>query len=197
MKTIADPAREVRMGAAQEHHARPVEALKQLRALRVATPRKHKHAMRGDFREYWQEAVRSEIENRTRHTVFVWVGKPPGKHRIDSNPAWEAKTNDQGRIGEFEARLVARGFRQAHGIDYADTMAPVGKLTSVRMPLAEGARRGTGVSSVDIRSAYPKADLKIKQVVTPPDGRRGSDAGHGGAAGQRAVWARAERQAVE
>ena len=49
-------------------------------------------------------------------------------------------------------------------------MAPVGKLTSFRMMLAEVARRGMDVSFVDIRSAYLKADLKIKQYMTPPMG---------------------------
>ena len=65
---------------------------------------------------------------------------------------------------------MARGFRQVYGIDYVDTMAPVGKLTSFRMLLAECARRGMDVSFVDIRSAYLKADLKIKQYMTPPMG---------------------------
>ena len=38
------------------------------------------------------------------------------------------------------------------------------------MLLAECARRGMDVSFVDIRSAYLKADLKIKQYMTPPMG---------------------------
>ena len=61
------------MGVAQEHHAHLVEALKHLRASQVPIPRNYKQAMRGDFREYWQAAVQSEVENLKKHKVFVWV----------------------------------------------------------------------------------------------------------------------------
>ena len=170
MRTITDLAREVHLKVSKGHHAHLVEALKHLRASQMVTPKNYKQAMRGDFREYWEKAVATEVENLTQHRVFQWVPRPPGKHLIDSNWAWKVKTNDLGQISKFKARLVARGFRQVYGIDYADTMAPVGKLTSFRMLLAETARRGMDISFVDIRSAYLKGDLKIKQYMTPPRG---------------------------
>ena len=170
MMTITDLAREVHLKVSKGHHAHLVEALKHLRASQMVTPKNYKQAMRGDFREYWEKAVATEVENLTQHRVFQWVPRPPGKHLIDSNWAWKVKTNDLGQISKFKARLVARGFRQVYGIDYADTMAPVGKLTSFRMLLAETARRGMDISFVDIRSAYLKGDLKIKQYMTPPRG---------------------------
>ena len=136
----------------------------------MVTPRSYKEAMRGDFRKYWEQAVATEVQNLLSHKVFEWVAKPVDKRLIDSNWASKIKTNDQGQISKFKARLVARGFRQVYGIDYVDTMASVGRLTSFRMLLAECARRGMDVNFVDIRSAYLKADLKIKQYMTPPMG---------------------------
>ena len=65
---------------------------------------------------------------------------------------------------------MARGFRQQFGVDFVDTMAPVGKLVTFRVLLAEAARRGMSVTFCDIRSAYLKAKLDIPQYMTPPDG---------------------------
>ena len=170
MRELTDMARETFEKITTEHYAHLVEALKHLRASQMVTPKSYKQAMRGDFRKYWEQAVATEVQNLLSHKVFEWVAKPVDKRLIDSNWAWKIKTNDQGQISKFKARLVARGFRQVYGIDYVDTMAPVGKLTSFRMLLAECARRGMDVSFVDIRSAYLKADLKIKQYMTPPMG---------------------------
>ena len=147
-----------------------VEGLEHLRASEVKVPRSYKEAIRGEFAKYWKEAIEREITNLRTHGVFEWVKRPPGKHLIDSNWAWKVKTNDKGQCSKFKSRLVGRGFRQLYGIDFLDTMAPVAKLTSFRVLVAEAARRGMEVSFCDIRSAYLTADLKVKQYMTPPQG---------------------------
>ena len=117
MRELTDMARETFEKITTAHYAHLVEALKHLRASQMVTPKSYKQAMRGDFRKYWEQAVATEVQNLLSHKVFEWVAKPVDKRLIDSNWAWKIKTNDQGQISKFKARLVARGFRQVYGID--------------------------------------------------------------------------------
>ena len=40
------------------------------------------------------------------------------------------------KLNDFKARLVALGYRQTYGADYADTCPPVGGLYSIRIFMA-------------------------------------------------------------
>jgi hypothetical protein len=46
------------------------------------------------------------------------------------------KTDKDGNIHIYKARLVVKGFKQIHGIEYDETFSPVAMLKSVRILLA-------------------------------------------------------------
>jgi len=170
VQTLHTLAHEVFDGMMLDHSAHFIEALQHLRANGIPVPKNYKAAVRGEFAEYWKQGIAAEIKNLTDHEVFKWVPAPPGRHLIDSNWAWKVKSNDNGQATQFKCRLVARGFRQIYGVDFLDTMSPVGRLSTFRIQLAEAARRGMDVSFLDIRSAYLRAFLKRKQYMTAPAG---------------------------
>ena len=41
-----------------------------------------------------------------------------------------------GNVHTYKERLVAKGFKQTHGIDYDETFSPVAMLKSIRILLA-------------------------------------------------------------
>ena len=153
-----------------EYAANLVKGLEGKRASEIPTPASFKSAMRGTFGKYWQDAIAKEIANLKEHEVFTWVPRPPDRNIIDSTWAWKVKPDENGFISRFKARLAARGFKQIYGIDFVDSMAPVGKLVTFRVLLAECAHRGMSMDFVDIRSAYLKAELGIKQHMEAPEG---------------------------
>ena len=134
--------------------------------------------MRSEFKVLWQQALDAEFKNLVDHDVFTWVPRPIGIPLIDSNYAWKVKSDDNGNVSKFKCRIVARGYNQTYGIHYFASMAPVAKLTTFRVLLAEAARRGMDVQFADVRSAYLEADIDVPNYMTPPKGIKPPVPGH-------------------
>ena len=63
--------------------------------------------------------------------VWTLVDPPQGAKVIECKWIFKRKADDT-----FKGRLVAKGFRQTHGIDYDETFSPVVMLKSIRILLA-------------------------------------------------------------
>jgi hypothetical protein len=154
----------------REFEAAVGEKLRHKRAVDVPTPKSYDDAMRGEFREEWQAALDSELENLRKHKVYVWVPRPAGVKILDSNWAWRVKPADDGSVAKLKVRLVGRGFREIYGVHFYETFAPVGKLTTFRVLCAEVAKRDMEISFLDIRSAYLMADTAVPKYMSVPKG---------------------------
>ena len=130
-RPIAEKAYNIGMGIFNDHlqskygdRAFLVKELAHLRCASVPVPKRFKDAINSDFAEYWRAAIQQEIDNLKNHGTFKWV-PPPKNERVNLDSSWvfKAKSNNEGQISRFKARLVARGFRQRYGHDYAQTMA--------------------------------------------------------------------------
>ncbi|KAF7570475.1 hypothetical protein PtrM4_104770 [Pyrenophora tritici-repentis] len=55
---------------------------------------------------------------------------------VDSKWVFTVKTNLDGTVERFKARLVARGFTQVHGTDYNETFAPTVRMDTLRLFMA-------------------------------------------------------------
>jgi len=69
---------------------------------------------------------------------------------------WEFrnKSDDSGTITRNKARLVAKEYNQAEGIDYDETFAPVARLEAVRLLLAFACMSGFKLFQMDVKSAF-------------------------------------------
>ncbi|MBN8152382.1 hypothetical protein J0J37_22685, partial [Vibrio vulnificus] len=70
----------------------------------------------------------------------------------------------------FKGRLVAKGFRQTHGIDYDETFSPVAMLKSIRILLAIAAFHDYEIWQMDVKTAFLNGFLEEEVYMTQPKG---------------------------
>ena len=61
---------------------------------------------------------------------------PDDRRAIENKWIFKKKTDADGNVTIYKARLVVKGYQQVQGIDYDETFSPIAKLKSVRIMLA-------------------------------------------------------------
>ena len=85
--------------------------------------------------------MKEELDALHNNGTWDLVDLPSGKSAISCKWVYKIKTQSDGTIDRYKARLIARGFTQEHGIDYEETFAPVARLSYVRTLIAIYAAR--------------------------------------------------------
>jgi hypothetical protein len=127
-------------------------------AAALATTGPHSHALppstvaealsRQDA-DRWQAAIDEELASCRTFGVWENCELPTGKQALPSKFVFEQK-----RDGRYKARLVAGGHRQQHGLDFADTFAPVCSYRTMRMILAVSAHQDLVLRQFDVRGIF-------------------------------------------
>ena len=59
-----------------------------------------------------------------------------GKKTIGCKWVFSMKYKSDGTIDRYKAKLVAKGYTQAYGIDYQETFTPIAKMNTIRVILS-------------------------------------------------------------
>ena len=89
---------------------------------------------------------------------------PTGRYPIPSRCVYRNKLADGGVVARQKTRLVAKGYRQQQGIDYAKTFASVIRHNTLRMLLALAAARGWTIRQLDIATAFLNAGRRTRYL---------------------------------
>jgi len=81
---------------------------------------------------------------------------------------FKTKFNENDQVEKYKARLVAKGYSQRYGIDYTDVFAPIARLDTVRLLLAQVTQSAWDVFQLDVKSAFLHGDLQDEVYVQQP-----------------------------
>jgi hypothetical protein len=76
-------------------------------------------------------AVEVELNNMTRHEVWVVAPLTPGARELNTTWVLKQKFDADGEFLKYKARLCVRGFQQLEGLNYNKTFAPTGCLATL------------------------------------------------------------------
>jgi hypothetical protein len=105
-----------------------------------------------------------------KNDAWELVDRPPGKNIVSCKWLFKIKHDANGNIVKFKARLVARGFSQAYGMDYFETYAPVAKLSTYRVIFALAALEQWEIHGMDVITAYLLGALDEEIHMLQPEG---------------------------
>ena len=168
IKTAKKSASAVFHRAFECEQAHLVEALRHIPARTIPTPKNHAEAIKSEFQDFWNEAIAQEIANLKAYGVYRYEPLPPGVKPINSRFVFKIKTNQQGLVDRFKARLVVQGFRQRFGVDYLKTHASVCKMQTFRYQMAHATQHNLLHEIIDVKSAYLEAKMKMPVYITIP-----------------------------
>jgi hypothetical protein len=124
-------------------------------------------------RREWQAAMQEEWDSiRLNNTFYPFsdTASPTGSTKpISSKWVFKAKQNSDGSTRDT-ARLVIRGFEQVEGVDFNDTYAPVGKLTTLRYLLSLSAQNGWQIDHLDVVTAFLNPEVDSDVYMALPEG---------------------------
>lgn len=133
-------------------------------------PITYEAAMDGPDSEKWQIAMNEEIESLRNFGTWEVTKLPPGTNAIGCKWVYKTKTDQNGNIVKYKARLVAQGFSQKFGRDYDEVFAPVASPTTLKILLAVAGKRNMQVRHFDIQTAYLNGDLSHEVYMKQPKG---------------------------
>lgn len=110
--------------------------------------------------------MNSLMENSTWELVDL----PKDRIAIGCKWVFKLKTNVDGSIQRFKARLVAQGYSQKYGSDYDEVFAPVVKQTTFRVLMSVAAKERMIVKHLDAKTAFLNGKLRETIYMKQPPG---------------------------
>ncbi|KAK8680761.1 hypothetical protein V6N13_109700 [Hibiscus sabdariffa] len=133
-------------------------------------PKTYQEAVSSPDSEKWLEAMRSEMDSMSDNQVWTLVEPPEGIKPIGCKWVFKKKTDMDGNVQTYKGRLVAKGYRQIHGIDYDETFSPVAMFKSIRILLAIAAFHDYEIWQMDVKTAFLNGKLEEDVYMTQPEG---------------------------
>ncbi|KAK8715626.1 hypothetical protein V6N13_042955 [Hibiscus sabdariffa] len=133
-------------------------------------PKTYQEAMSSPDSEKWLEAMRSEMDSMSDNQVWTLVEPPEGIKPIGCKWVFKKKTDMDGNVQTYKGRLVAKGYRQIHGIDYDETFSPVAMFKSIPILHAITAFHDYEIWQMDVKTAFLNGKLEEDVYMTQPEG---------------------------
>ncbi|GJU42608.1 putative RNA-directed DNA polymerase [Tanacetum coccineum] len=84
----------------------------------------------------WLEAMNAEMQSMKDNQVWNLVDLPPNCKTVGSKWIFKKKTDMDGNIHTYKARLVAKSFTQTNGVKFEESFSPVADIKAIRILIA-------------------------------------------------------------
>nr|GEV76822.1 retrotransposon protein, putative, Ty1-copia subclass [Tanacetum cinerariifolium] len=102
----------------------------------------------------WIDAMNAEIQSMIGNMVWVLVDFSPGCTTVGSKWIFKKKTDMDGIVHTYKARLVAKSYTQLYGVDYEETFSPVTNNRAIRNLISVATYYDYEIWKMDIKSAF-------------------------------------------
>ena len=111
----------------------------------------------------WLEAMKSEMQSMYDNQVWTLIDPTDILKTIGHKWVFKKKIDMDGNVHAYKVRLVVKGFRQTHGMDYDEIFSPVAILKSIRILLAVAVYHDYKIWKMDVKIVFFNENL-LKDV---------------------------------
>ena len=141
------------------------------RVLNSGEPASYSDTLKHQYAVQWQKAIKEEIHlldlNRTWDLVDKDTLLRSGKRAISYKQVFKQKCNTNSSK-HFKARLVIKGYKQKHSIDYKETFVLVAKFVTVQLLFALVALYNWEIDQMDVITAFLNSTLYKEVFIELP-----------------------------
>ncbi|GJY28635.1 retrotransposon protein, putative, ty1-copia subclass [Tanacetum coccineum] len=107
----------------------------------------------------WLNAMNVEMQSMKDNEVWDLVDLPPNGKTIGSKWLFKKKTDMDGAVHTFKARLVVTGFTLTYGVDYEESFSLVADIRAIRILIAITAYYDYEIWKMDVKTAFLNGHL--------------------------------------
>ncbi|GJU38240.1 retrotransposon protein, putative, ty1-copia subclass [Tanacetum coccineum] len=133
-------------------------------------PTSYKAAMLDSESNKWTDAINAEIQSMMDNMVWVLVDLPPGCKTVGSKWIFKKKTDMDGIVHTYKARLIAKGYTQLYEVDYKETFSPVADIRAIRILISIAVYYDYEIWKMDIITAFINGYLGKDIYMVQPKG---------------------------
>nr|GFB62785.1 retrotransposon protein, putative, Ty1-copia subclass [Tanacetum cinerariifolium] len=115
-------------------------------------------------------AMDEEMNSMKVMKVWIVVDLHPNAKVVKSKWLYKKKTNMDGKVHTYKARLVAKCYTQTYGIDYEETFSPVADIRAIRIIIAITAYYDYEIWQMDVKTAFLNGRLDEDIYMEQPEG---------------------------
>ena len=140
-------------------------------------PRTVYEAKQGDDWDQWYQAMKDEVKALQDNETWDLVRPPTDRDVIPGKWVYKLNLGPSAQVDKYNARYVAKGFKQVKGLDYFEIFAPTCKPETFRILLQLSAKQGHVMLQFDVKTAFLHSPIEEKVYMEQPQEfvKRGSD----------------------
>lgn len=132
-------------------------------------------AVNSPEKDEWHEAMKGEYNSMIRNNVWELVDRPECRNIVKNKWVFKKKFDASGKFIKYKARLVACGYSQKEGIDYADTFSPVVRHSTLRILFSISNQLDLLIDHIDVTTAFLNGELDEVIYMEQPAGFKSND----------------------
>ncbi|GJV71554.1 retrotransposon protein, putative, ty1-copia subclass [Tanacetum coccineum] len=136
----------------------------------LGKPANYKAALLDPESDKWLNAMNMEIQSIKDNKVWDLVELPPDGKIVGSKWLFKKKTDTDGAVHTYKARLVEKVYTQTPRIDYEETLSPVADIRAIKILIAIAAYYNYEIWQMDVKTAFLNRYLSEEVYMEQPGG---------------------------
>ncbi|GJY97359.1 retrotransposon protein, putative, ty1-copia subclass [Tanacetum coccineum] len=114
--------------------------------------------------------MNTEMQSLKDNQVWYLVDLPSNSRTVGCKWLFKKKTDIDGNVHTFKARLVEKGYTQTYKADYGETLSPVADIRAIRILLAIAVFCDYEIWQIDVKTAFLNGHLSEDVYMVQPEG---------------------------